>query len=96
MLKKEEKKILKEFISKKFPEVFYKDGNQEIVFLDAAIAGYVTNVLHYRKIKKIHKCWIFEEENDIIKKNIEDPEVKEFFELLMRVLEILDKHVKKL
>lgn len=39
LLSRQEKVLLKTFVNKKFPAVFYLDGNESIVELDAQIAG---------------------------------------------------------
>ena len=95
MINHNEKKLLKKYLNNSFPQIFYNDGNEEIVFLDSFIAGYCSQLLHFSKPKNIPEKLIDEKDLELIDNNIHADGVREYKELLLGVVKIIQKESLK-
>ncbi len=94
LLSKQEKALLKAFVDKKFPTIFYQDGNESMIELDAQIAGQCCRLLGGWRLKYNPNDWVPEEDKKILENNLNNDEVKNYYELLTAVLSILNKYKK--
>ena len=94
LLSRQEKVLLKTFVNKKFPAVFYLDGNESIVELDAQIAGQCYRLLGGWRLKKMPCDMVSEEGKEILERNANNDEVRNYCILLNEVVSILNKYRK--
>ena len=92
---KHEREILKKYLNKEFPKIFYLDGNEEIVFFDSIIAGLCSRLLSYSSIKNINVPLLDDEISSIIEKNLDQNGVIEYKILLFDTLKIIENNIKK-
>ena len=92
---KNERETLNKYLNKKFPQVFYLDGNEEIVFFDSVVAGLCSRLLSFSKIKNVKIPLIDEEINQILDNNINEDGVVEYKLLLLKTVNIIEEYVKK-
>ena len=94
-MKKNERDILKKFLNKEFPKIFYLDGNEEIVFFDSIIAGLCSRLLVFSSIKNIKKPLLDDEINTIIENNIDKEGVLEYKTILYETIKVIENYIKK-
>ena len=94
LLSRQEKVLLKTFVNKKFPAVFYLDGNESIVELDAQIGGECYRLLGGWRLKKMPGDMVSEEDKEILERNANNDEVRNYCILLNEVVSILNKYRK--
>lgn len=94
MMNKYERETLKRYLNKEFPKIFYSDGNEEIVFFDAIVAGFCSRLLSFSRIKNLNTPLIDDEINSIIQKNIDKEGVLEYKALLFETVKIIESYIK--
>lgn len=93
-MKKNERAILKQYLKKDFPNIFYNDGYEELVFIDSIIAGYCSQLLHLFIPKNVPNPLVSDDIMKLIDDNIENEEVKKFKNIFILTIEIIERYSK--